>query len=144
MSPLDKESIQSKLIRIRRNVAELKKLSKLPYEKYVNDLKNTLLAERLLHVNIEAMLDIGSHIISEESLGEPLEYRDIFILLVKGGILPRQQEEQFTQLVGLRNRIVHLYEDIDHQLLYQALKKELSDFDLFVKSIVRYLKKKRG
>ncbi len=143
MSPLDQESIQSKIARIQRNISELKKLAKLTYKKYVGDIRNTSMAERLLHVTIEAMLDIGSHIIAEESLGEPLEYRDVFKLLTRAKILPPTKEEAFIRMAGLRNRIVHLYDDIDHKLLHKALKQELSDFDIFVREIVKYLSSKK-
>ena len=44
-------------------------------------------------------------------------------------------------MVGLRNRIVHLYEDIDHKMIHRFLKKELADFGLFIQIITRYLQK---
>ena len=141
MAPLDAESIRSKIARIRKNLVELKKLGKLPFKKYQSDILNTSTAERLIHVTIEAMLDIGSHIIASESLGDPSEYREIFILLTKNGILPKQKEKNFLDLAGLRNRIVHLYEDIDHKLLHKALRTELDDMELFIKAIVKYLSK---
>ncbi|MBI2336833.1 MAG: DUF86 domain-containing protein [Deltaproteobacteria bacterium] len=140
MSPLDKESIRSKLARILKNLRQLSELGKLSYKKYIQDIKNTSTAERLLHVSIEAMLDVGSHIVAEEKLGEPLEYKDVFILLVQAKILPKSHEQAFIKLAGLRNRIVHLYDEIDHRLLHKALKKELGDFELFVRSIIRYLR----
>src|SRR3989344_1688731 len=101
MSPLDKEALQSKIARIRRNLRELKRLGKLPYKKYIQEDYHTAVAERLLHISIEAMLDIGSHIIAEEGLGEPLEYRNVFSILVKAKILPKNKEEDFVNLTGL-------------------------------------------
>jgi len=141
VSPLDKESIQSKIARIRKNLRELKKMAKLSYKEYSKDVILTASAERLLQVSIEAMLDIGSHIIAEEGLGEPLEYKDVFSCLVKAKILPKSHEGKFIKLAGLRNRIVHLYDEIDHHILHKALQTELGDFDLFVKFIIRYLSK---
>lgn len=141
MTRLDKESIHSKIARIRRNLSQLKKLGKIPYQKYVGDFLNTSTAERLLQVSIEAMLDIGSHIIAEEELGEPLEYRDVFSLLVKNKIIRKTSKEKLMQLASLRNRIVHVYEDIDHKLIHRYLQKELSDIEKFTKEIVLYLKK---
>lgn len=95
MSPLDQNSLQSKITRIRKNLKELKKLAALSYDDYSKNDLNKAIAERFLHVNIEAMLDIGSHIIAEEALGEPLEYRDIFLLLTKHKILPSSYEKQY-------------------------------------------------
>ncbi len=141
MSPLDKESIESKVARIRKNLRELKKFSQLPYKDYVKDFHNTATAERFLQVSIEAMLDIGSHIIAEEGLGEPIEYRNVFAILLQAKILPPSMEKSLMDMVGLRNRIVHLYEDIDHKMIHRFLKKELPDFNLFIETITRYLKK---
>lgn len=139
MTPLDKESIQSKIARIRKNVKELKKLGKLSYDKYTKDILHTATTERLLQISIEAMLDIGSHIIAEESFGEPLEYRDVFALLIKNGILPQENEAAFLNLAGLRNRIVHVYEDIDHKQIHRFLQENLGDFDAFIDAISTYL-----
>ncbi|OGQ21375.1 MAG: hypothetical protein A3C46_08265 [Deltaproteobacteria bacterium RIFCSPHIGHO2_02_FULL_44_16] len=143
MTPLKQESISSKLLRIRRNVKELEQLGKLPYKAYVQNILHTSTAERLLQVSIEAMLDIGSHIVAEESLGEPLEYRDVFLLLIKGKILSKEKETAFINLAGLRNRIVHVYEDIDHKQIYRFLKHELGDIEYFVTAVMRYLKKQK-
>lgn len=139
MTPLDKESLRSKIARIRKNLKELKKLGKLSYDEYTKDILHTATAERLLQISIEAMLDIGSHIIAEESFGEPLEYRDVFVLLVKNGILPKEKETAFLKLAGLRNRIVHVYEDIDHKQIHRYLQGDLGDFEDFINAISAYL-----
>jgi len=141
MSPVDVESLQSKIARIRKNIKELKRLGQIPFNDYIGNIEHTATAERLLHVTIEAMLDIGSHIIAEESLGEPTEYRDVFTILINANILPKDKEKQLVDLAGLRNRIVHLYDDIDHKLLHDYLKNELGDFDIFIKTILKYLER---
>lgn len=139
MSPLDKESLQFKINRIRKNLKELQKLGKVSYRNYIKDGHSPVLAERYLQVAIEAMLDIGSHIIAEEGLGEPLEYRDVFQILCQARILPKARLQHFQNMVGLRNRIVHLYETIDHKLIHQFLQKNLQDFEIFLRAILRYL-----
>lgn len=141
MSPLDQESIRSKIARMRRNLKELRHLVKLPYKEYVRDIHNTATAERLLQISIEAMLDIGSHIIAEKGLGEPLEYRQVFLILTQAKVLPKKMEENLLAMAGLRNRIVHGYEEIDHKLIHQFLKNNLEDFEDFIRIIIRYLSK---
>lgn len=144
MSPLDQvdqESLHSKIARIRKNLRELKSLGRLPCRKYLGNLVNTATAERFLQITIQAMLDIGSHIVAEEGLGEPLEYRDIFSLLAKAKVISRDLGEKLVELAGLRNRLVHLYEEIDHQMIHRFLKNDLKDIELFVKGVTVYLKK---
>lgn len=142
MTKLDKQSIHSKIARLRKNIKELSQIGKTPVKKYKNNFLLTSTTERLLQVSVQIMLDIGSHIVSEEELGEPLEYRDIFKLLVKEKILPQKMESSLMELTGLRNRIVHVYDEIDHNLIYQCLQNELGDMDDFVGLITKYIKKK--
>lgn len=140
MTPLDIESLQSKINRIRKNVMELKKLGNLSFQEYSGDHRNMAVAERLLETSIQAMLDIGSHIIAEEGLGDPLEYRDVFEILAQAKIIPPKKKESFLNMTGLRNRIVHVYEDIDHKRIHRFLKNNLGDFDVFVEAATRYIR----
>lgn len=139
MTPLDMESLQSKINRIRKNLNELKPFGKLSYKEYRKNPHNGTIAERLLQVSIEAMLDIGSHIIAEEGMGDPLEYRDVFTILAQAKILPPTKKEDFLNMAGLRNRIVHLYETLDHKLIHRFLKNNLGDFEIFIKAVMQYL-----
>ncbi len=43
-------------------------------------------------------------------------------------------------MAGLRNRLVHLYWEIDDIQLYDYLQGELGDFDLFVQHILAFVK----
>ena len=50
-------------------------------------------AERFLHLSIEALLDIGNHIIADQNLGEVRWYRDIPEILEKQGIISEAQKD---------------------------------------------------
>jgi uncharacterized protein YutE (UPF0331/DUF86 family) len=43
------------------------------------------------------------------------------------------------KVVGLRNRLVHLYWEVDDALLFNFLQNDLSDFDQFIYFIENYL-----
>jgi len=43
------------------------------------------------------------------------------------------------QMAGFRNRLVHLYWEIDDELIYDYLQSELGDFDEFVRHILRFV-----
>lgn len=49
--------------------------------------------------------------------------------------------EQLRQMAGLRNRLVHLYWEIDDELVYQYIQDNLIDFDEFIQKVLEFLKR---
>lgn len=143
MSPIDRESLFFKLGKIRSTLRTLKMLGALPYREYTGDIEHRMTAERLLHVGIEAMLDVGNHIIAVEGLQAPLEYRDVFSILGKAKILPSHLVDRCQRMVGLRNRLVHEYTEIDHKRIHEILKHDLNDFGDYVRAILRFTRKQK-
>jgi uncharacterized protein YutE (UPF0331/DUF86 family) len=43
------------------------------------------------------------------------------------------------RMVSFRNRVVHLYWDVDESVVYDILHNHLSDFDTFVRYILDHL-----
>ena len=84
-------------------------------------------AERFLHLSIEALLDIGNHIIADQNLGEVRWYRDIPEILEKQGIISEAQKDLWIKMIGFRNALVHEYLDIDRNIVYDVLHKNLND-----------------
>lgn len=54
--------------------------------------------------------------------------------MIPDDFLPTMQS-----LAGLRNLLVHLYWDVDDQMLYDAIRGELTDFDSFVRYVMAFL-----
>jgi len=94
-------------------------------------------ALRRLQVAIEAMIDAAYHIVAREELGVPREYKDSFEILIEHGILPAEHRKTFTEMAKFRNRIVHLYEDVEPAEVADILENHLGDFDLFLEAIAR-------
>lgn len=46
---------------------------------------------------------------------------------------------QIAQSAGMRNRLVHQYEEIDHQIVFTAIPKALQQYRLYIQQIVAYL-----
>jgi uncharacterized protein YutE (UPF0331/DUF86 family) len=44
-------------------------------------------------------------------------------------------------MVGLRNRLVHVYSEIDHHQIYEMLTTRLDDFETYASHIVTYFEK---
>lgn len=138
---LNRELILDRMSRVRDYVKNLKELGKLPMEEFVSDFKATSSAERLLQISIEACLDIGNHIISRCGLERPREYKDVFLTLGREGILTYPFAEKLIPMVKFRNRLVHLYWEVDKEEVYEIVKNKLTDIEEFIKYVTEYLEK---
>lgn len=138
----DEEVINSRIEKIRSNLTHLEKYGKMSYKEFSSDIEHIATAERLLQVSIEAMLDIGNHIIATAGFEEPKEYRDIFLILGRRNVLNNDLVKRTVDMVGLRNRLVHGYIEVDNKKLYKFVTNELNDFTEFIKQIYDYVHKK--
>lgn len=95
--------------------------------------------ERFLHLVIEALLDIGNHIISSQNLGEVDSYKDIPELLYENNYISKGQKEIFVQITGFRNILVHEYLEIDLDIVYKILENNLNDLQSILKEYAKLL-----
>lgn len=90
-----------------------------------DDFTLQLAVERAFQAAVEGCTDIAAHIVSVYQLGHPEESRDVYRFLVETGYLEASFGEAMMAMVGLRNRIVHLYWDVDIDKLYQYLQQDV-------------------
>jgi len=87
------------------------------------------------------MIDVAQHVIADEKWREPANYRDAFAVLAEGGAVGKAHLEQYQKMAAFRNLIVHYYEKIDDEVVFEIFQKNLGDFELFVKDISQFLSK---
>lgn len=101
-------------------------------------------AERFLHLSVESCLNIGNRLISLYQFKKPIDtpetFADIFIQLRKLGAIEGSFCDRLVKLAKLRNGLVHLYWEINRDMIYEIIRDNLEDFKLFEKSIVKFLK----
>lgn len=139
MPKIDFAIIDARLKKLRAAAAKLARFKKMSLEVFIGDTDNTDLAERNLEVAIEAMLDIGNHIIASLDYEKPENYFDIFIILGKNKVIAKEFAAKLAPLAGLRNRIIHDYTKIDYNLILKNIKERLSDFEEFSKQILVFI-----
>lgn len=136
---VDREKIKSKLTLIIENLRMLKYLQKQSPAEFAEDFRNVESAKHLLQVSIEAMIDIANHIISRMRLGRPRSYAESFKILHSKGLLTSGQVEIYSIMVKFRNRVVHLYQKVDPEQVYEVVQNNLQDFAAFVEEIRLFL-----
>lgn len=56
-------------------------------------------------------------------------------------VIPQEFARDILPLVGLRNRLVHVYSEIDHDQIYAFLTMRLGDFETYARHIVADVEK---
>lgn len=119
----------ARISRARRSLEKLRKLAELSWDEYSSDEDAQALAERHLHILLEAILDIGAFIVSRRGLAGSPSYRGIVESLVKAGVIPRELAELAMSIPGMRNILVHGYAEVRHDIIYEALREELEGLE---------------
>jgi len=101
-------------------------------------------AERFLQLSIESCLNIGNRLISLEQFNKPTDtpetYADIFIQLRNIGVIDSSYCDQFVKMAKFRNRLVHLYWEIDKKTVYEIIRDNLEDFKHFEQQVINFIK----
>lgn len=129
----DSELVAKKLAFVETCVQELRTLARP--DRIADDVRERRFVEHTLQLAIQAALDVGSHLVSDERLGEPDTGRDVFRLLVRGGILSADLGQRLERMAGFRNVVVHVYQDVDLGIVRDVLENHLGDLIEFVLAI---------
>lgn len=141
---INADKLRDKIQRIKDNLVLLETIREKSYAQFCESPLYSHAATRMLQVSIEAMIDIGNHIVAKNHLGTPKTYRETFELLTENNILPKKDLELFLTMVKFRNRAVHLYDKISDEEIYNIVQNHLSDFEHFIACIVKAFFDKRN
>ncbi|MBF2050595.1 DUF86 domain-containing protein [Leptolyngbya sp. NK1-12] len=133
------QSIESKIQLILKCLTRLQQFSQISLENYLEDFDQQLIAERLLQVVVEAASDINSDLLVELYQDTPETYFDSFIKAGRRGVINLALAEQLAQAAGMRNRLVHQYDEIDHRIVFAAIPMAVNQFSQYVQAINLYL-----
>ena len=121
------ERIVQKFIQIDEYLQILKEISQKPLSSFLKDKILIGSAKYYLQVSIECCLDVANHIIAAERFRPPKDYADSFAVLEEKGFFPPEMGKRLRQMAKFRNRLVHLYGEIDNQYVYEFLTNDLKD-----------------
>ena len=137
---VDRYVVQARIGKLREYLALLRRIRRLASEsRFVADPLIYGNAERYLQLAIQAVLDISNHIVADRNLSLPADNRELFELLVKEKVLSASLSRRLTPMAGFRNILVHEYLEIDRHRVYRALKRDLGDFESFIKAVSKRL-----
>jgi len=140
------ERIKEHLKRLNRYYLQLVDIRQVSYEDFVNNEINRAAAERVLQIAIESCLNIGNRLISllqfEKSVRTPESYADIFVIMRNLNIIDSAFLDRLVEMAKFRNRLVHLYWEMDSEVTYRILHENIDDLKKFQEVVVDFLNKR--
>lgn len=136
---IEKDIIIKRINGIQQELSELRQLGLLGFEEFSkgNGFK---LAQFHLHRALEGVFNISSHILSRLPGGQATTYKEIALKLGEPGIVSKDfAETSLVLMAKYRNRLVHFYADIEEKEIYDIIKNNLGDFEVFLAAIKNVL-----
>jgi uncharacterized protein YutE (UPF0331/DUF86 family) len=121
----DTDLVAKKLALIETYVRELRTLARP--ERLATDVRELRFAEHTLQIAIQAALDVASHIVSDERLGEPETNAQLFERLAGAGWIGDELCAQLVRMAGFRNVLVHGYAAVDAAIVRDVVENHTGD-----------------
>ena len=140
---IDREFIQEKINLITRDLKRLEVFSDLSIDQIAKDFIKFAALKNILMETIGRAIDINQHVISEMSGSEteaPKTYHETFILLGDLNILPKDFAEEISKSAGLRNVIVHEYNNLDKAIIYKKVGDAISQYIKYCDYVMKLMK----
>lgn len=132
MSP---EVVRRKLARMAEYLEELRPYGESLFETFWEDHYKI---ERLIELLVMAASDIVIHLLDSRGDPMPVSYRSAFLRAGESGLLSHELSRNLALGAGLRNILVHEYEEIDYPLLHRSLPAIVSDMTRFIEECLPY------
>lgn len=132
---MTRDVLARKLVRLRGYLDDLR-----PHrDRTAHDLEaDPYEVERLLELVVQVSVDILNHELAERGI-IPESDRDSFVEAGEQGLLPGDLAESLALSAGLRNVLVHAYEEIDYEIVAMSVSRALDDVGRFADVFVARL-----
>lgn len=120
-------------------VVEIKPFSKMTEKEFLSDRKNPPFVESYLRKALEAVFDIGRHILAKSYGFKEIEYKTIARELGKRKVISEELSDALIKMAGYRNRMVHFYREITSEELHQIILNNMEDFNRFNREVSSFL-----
>lgn len=139
MTRLDADLIRRKLAAMTRKLDQLAAVEGMALERYRSDPFRVKGTEKLLQETVEAAVDANLHLLRSEGAAVPGDYYESFLALGRCGVIPMDLAERLAPAAGLRNRLVHEYEDVDDAIVLGAVREARRSFRAYAAAVEAFL-----
>ena len=134
------DKIAKLISEMRKAINRLKFLKALDKKAFFKDPDKIGSTKYHFIVAIEPAIDICNHIISQNGYRSPEDYGDTFQILGEQGAFDNDFITVLKEMARFRNRLIHLYWEVDDEQVYEILQMRLDDFKRFLDNIALFLR----
>jgi uncharacterized protein YutE (UPF0331/DUF86 family) len=132
---VDRDLVTRKLAMIVDDLRAVTPIASKRLDDYLASPTDEVLTERYLERMIGRMIDVNYHLITDAGHAPPRDYYESFTRLGTLGVLPPAFASQIAACAGLRNRIVHEYDEIDPRRVYEGLQAAVRDIPEYLRLV---------
>ena len=140
----DAHLVTRKLALIAADMTSIEQLLDRGREAYLSDRVAQAAAERHIQRVIGRMIDVNYHLVTAAGHMPPKDYHTSFVTLGDIGVVDRDFAARIARAAGLRNRLVHDYDDLDPQRVFDALQAAVVDVPRYVAAVQAHLARPAG
>jgi len=129
----DRELVAKKLAEIETHVRELRTMADLG--RFQQDIKEERFVAHTLQLAVQAAIDVASHVVSDDRLGEPATNEELFTLLERHGWLEPEHAGRLRDMARFRNLLVHGYAKVDLAIVEDIVRNQLQDLESLVAAV---------
>jgi Uncharacterized conserved protein len=138
-SKVSRRVVADRLAWVERMVAEIRALPLADRDAFFADRRNLWTAESCLRRALEALLDLGRHILAKGFGIGVSEYREIAVRLEEQQVISSDEAALLRTMAGYRNRLVHFYHEVSSEELYEVCAHRLDDLEQVLAAYRRWL-----
>ena len=145
MSPgdIDSKVVAQRVFWISEMTDSLKDLRLEEKAAFLADRHKIAAAESYLRRALEALFDIGRHILAKKFAYPATEYKEIAKGLSDKGVLIEKETELLRKMAGYRNRMVHFYHEISPEELHEICLHHVNEIKLLAEKLAQWTKEHR-
>ena len=123
---------------VRQMLDSLRNLPLGAADEFFSDPRNAAAAESYLRRALEALLDLGRHLLAKGFGKAPAEYKETAKELGRVGVLSSEDARTLVTLAGYRNRMVHFYHEVGTQELFEICSERLGDVERVLDQVLAW------
>jgi len=139
---VNKELVRRKLNKLIQYLKEISGIIDYTFQDYLDNYFIKRTTERLLQLIVEVATDINGHIAIDAGNRPPKNYFESFIILAELEVIDRELAKKLAPSAGMRNRLVHEYEEIDDKIVYENIPEAIEMYNKYITQVEAYLKGK--
>ncbi len=117
---------------------------------YINQLSQVLeesegyALERIAHMLIESVVDVGNMIIDGFIMRDPGSYKDVLDILEMEQVIPAQDAQMMRNTLYLRQWFVRDYINIDHNEVKRVFMENIASYKQFKANVDAFIENELG